>query len=210
LQDKELRAQKQAELVVLEAEAKQGKLDLCFQDESGFCQWSDVGYGYYFLGEQKRQEQTKRRGKRLSVMGWWQRGVGFVYSLVWGGFKSDDFIEAMDYQAQLAREPFEREDKRRVVVLDNASIHKSKAVRAKEPQWRESGLSLFFLPPYCSEMNPIEIEWLHVKRDELCGAMFESAKALKAAVVAGLEVRAHRLGHVAEFLPVRQGAVNPA
>lgn len=52
------------------------------------------------------------------------------------------------YQAELAREPFQRESKRRVVVLDNASIHKSKAVRAKEARWRECGLSLFFLPTY--------------------------------------------------------------
>lgn len=206
MQDESLCKEKQAELMVLEAEAKQGRLDLLFQDESGFCQWSDVGYGYFFVGEQKRQEQTKRRGKRLSVMGWWQRGVGFLYSLVWGGFKSDDFIEAMEYQAELAREPFQRDGKRRVVVLDNASIHKSKAVRAKEAQWRECGLSLFFLPPYCSEMNPIELEWLHVKRDELRGEMFESAKALKAAVVLGIESRAQRLEHTAEFLPIRQDA----
>ena len=209
LQDEELRTQKQAALAVLEAEARRGKLDLWFQDESGFCQWSDVGYGYFFVGEQKRQEQTKRRGKRLSVMGLWQRGVGFVYSLVWGGFKSDDFIEVMNHHAEQAREAFEREGKRRVIVLDNASIHTSKAVREKELQWRKCGLFLFFLPPYCSEMNPIELEWLHVKRGQLWGEVFESSKALKAAVVLGLESRAQRLGHTAEFLPVRQQATAP-
>jgi|688.fasta_scaffold87088_3 hypothetical protein len=32
-------------------------------------------------------------------------------------------------------------------------------------------------------MTPIELEWLHVKRDELWGEMFESGTALKVAVV---------------------------
>jgi len=29
------------------------------------------------------------------------------------------------------------------------------------------GLYIFFLPKYCSEMNPIELEWQHLKKDEL-------------------------------------------
>ncbi|MEO0340451.1 MAG: hypothetical protein AAF242_14720 [Bacteroidota bacterium] len=24
---------------------------------------------------------------------------------------------------------------------------------------------IFFLPKYCSEMNPIELEWQHIKKD---------------------------------------------
>ena len=35
------------------------------------------------------------------------------------------------------------------------------------------GLYIFFLPPYCSEMNPIELEWQHLKKDELSGQIFD-------------------------------------
>jgi putative transposase len=35
------------------------------------------------------------------------------------------------------------------------------------------GLALFQLPPYCSEMNPIELEWQHLKRDELSGRILK-------------------------------------
>ncbi|MCC5611803.1 hypothetical protein LC612_34990 [Nostoc sp. CHAB 5834] len=35
------------------------------------------------------------------------------------------------------------------------------------------GLYFFFLPAYCSEMNPIELEWQHLKKDELCGQIFD-------------------------------------
>ncbi|WP_442853960.1 hypothetical protein [Anabaena sp. WA102] len=29
------------------------------------------------------------------------------------------------------------------------------------------------MPKYCSEMNPMELEWQHLKKDELSGQMFE-------------------------------------
>ncbi|AUB44390.1 Transposase (plasmid) [Nostoc flagelliforme CCNUN1] len=29
------------------------------------------------------------------------------------------------------------------------------------------------MPKYCSEMNPIELEWQHLKKDELAGRMFD-------------------------------------
>ncbi|WP_445313701.1 transposase [Microcoleus vaginatus] len=33
--------------------------------------------------------------------------------------------------------------------------------------WESQGLYILFLPQYCSEMNPIELEWQHIKKDEL-------------------------------------------
>jgi len=74
-----------------------------------------------------------------------------------------------------------------VIVQDNGSIHKSKVTQQKWAEWGAQGLYLFFLPPYCSEMNPIEGEWQHLKRDELRGAMFESEAELAYHVVEGLE-----------------------
>ncbi|MGH8002647.1 MAG: transposase [Brasilonema sp.] len=40
-------------------------------------------------------------------------------------------------------------------------------------KWESQGLYIFFLPKYCSEMNPIELEWQHLKKDELSGQMFD-------------------------------------
>ena len=39
---------------MLEVAAAAGDIDLFFQDESGCCQWSEVGYSLFFRGEQKR------------------------------------------------------------------------------------------------------------------------------------------------------------
>ncbi|MHC5600073.1 MAG: transposase [Nostoc sp.] len=46
------------------------------------------------------------------------------------------------------------------------------------------GLYIFFLPPYCSEMNPIELEWQHLKKDELCGQIFNGGGASEGRLLA--------------------------
>ena len=183
--------------------AAAGEIDLIYGDESGCCLWSAASYSYYFRGEQKRQEQTQKRGRRLSIMGLWQPFVSFIFSLVLGGFKSLDFIAMMDEQARIATGIFERTGRIRVIVLDNGSIHTSKAAQAKFLEWQAQGLYLFFLPPYCSEMNPIELEWQHLKRDELVGQMFDSEQELACHVVFGLEARGERNCHTTEYVNLR-------
>jgi len=50
-----------------------------------------------------------------------------------------------------------------VLVLDNATVHRSKMVQAKRKEWRQRGLRLLFLPPYCPHLNLIETLWRQVK-----------------------------------------------
>jgi len=58
-------------------------------DESGFSLWSPVSYTYARLGEQKVLEQTKRRGKRLNILGLYSLGVSFDYGLKLGSLYGD-------------------------------------------------------------------------------------------------------------------------
>lgn len=55
----------------------------------------------------------------------------------------------------------------RIIVQDNGPIHRCHEVKKLLPKWEAQGLYIFFLPKYCSEMNPIELEWQHIKKDEL-------------------------------------------
>ena len=50
-----------------------------------------------------------------------------------------------------------------VLVLDNASVHRSKLVQAKRKEWKRKGLRLVFLPPYCPHLNLIETLWRQTK-----------------------------------------------
>lgn len=61
----------------------------------------------------------------------------------------------------------------RVILQDNGPIHRCKEVQELWLKWEEMGLYIFFLAKYCSEMNPIELEWQHLKKDELAAKSFE-------------------------------------
>ena len=57
--------------------------------------------------------------------------------------------------------------KRRVVlVMDNAAYHKSASALAALSLF-EHRVMIFWLPPYCSELNPIELFWRYLK-DHAC------------------------------------------
>lgn len=70
--------------------------------------------------------------------------------------KSDDVIGFLDKLREKHEKPL-------VVVVDNASIHTSKKVMEKLPEWEGKGLYVYHLPTYSPELNLIEIIWRMVK-----------------------------------------------
>jgi transposase len=50
-----------------------------------------------------------------------------------------------------------------VVVMDNASIHRSEAFAERLPSWKKQGLIIKYLPPYSPALNLIEILWRRIK-----------------------------------------------
>jgi len=175
---------------MLELSAATGEIQLKYLDESGFCLWSPVSYSYSPIGQQKRMEQTTVvHGKRISILGLWQRGQSFEYGLTQGGFNSHRYIELMDWVADTAAKTLKETGQVTVVVQDNGSLHKSKITQAQWKCWEEKGLIMFFLAPYCSEMNPIEGEWHQLKAHEMAGQMFDNAYDLAMAVEDSVEKR---------------------
>ena len=65
-----------------------------------------------------------------------------------------------------------------MIVLDNAPTHRSAAFEAKLKGWQEEGMYLLFLPPYCPELNLIEILWRKLKYEWLPLSAYESFKQL--------------------------------
>jgi len=56
--------------------------------------------------------------------------------------------------------------KRVVLVMDNAAYHKSASALAALSLFEHRAL-VIWLPPYCSELNPIELFWRYLK-DHAC------------------------------------------
>ena len=50
-----------------------------------------------------------------------------------------------------------------VLVLDNAAMHHGRFVKAKQAEWEEKGLYLFYLPKYAPHLNLAETFWRKAK-----------------------------------------------
>lgn len=84
---------------------------------------------------------------------------------------SDDFIDFLILL--LAHYP----DKLIDLVVDNASWHKSKVV--KEFLNENSRITLYYLPPYAPELNPIEKYWNILKHSITKNKYYKKIKDLK-------------------------------
>lgn len=198
-QDPVKKALKQADLQMLIRAAEAGEIELKYLDEAGCCLESPVSYSYSQIGQQKRMEQPlKKYGKRVSILGLWQPDKGFEYALAQGGFNSQSYIKVMDWVAQKAAKTLAKTGRITVAVKDNGSLHTSLLSQQQWSRWQEQGLYIFFLPPYCSEMNLIESEWLQLKTHEIAGQMFDNEYELALAIIAGMESRSSVGGYPIE------------
>ena len=104
----------------------------------------------------------------------------------------------MDWVAQKAAKKLAETGRITVAVKDNGSLHTSLLSQQQWTRWQEQGLYIFFLPPYCSEMNLIESEWLQLKTHEIAGQMFDNEYDLALAIIAGMEARSSVGGYAIE------------
>lgn len=175
-----------------------GVVCLKYLDESGCCLQRTSDYGYSPRGQQKRVKQRKRRGRRINIWGIWQPKKQFDYALMVGSLKTSTFLKLMDWQASKAQHDYQQTGQLTVIVLDNASVHRSKLTQQQQQRWQQQGLLLFFLPPYSPQMNRIEDEWLHLKRDELASRVFDDEVDLADAIIEGIENRGKNGGYPVE------------
>lgn len=180
---------KKTDLETLKLYESEGYIKLKYLDEAGFSLWSQASYSYAKKGKQKKINQKKKKGKRLSILGIYREGESFEYGLKLGSFKSKCYIEMIDWQANKAEDNLKKTGQITVMVLDNYAVHKSREVRKHLARWREQGLEFFFIAAYSPELNIIEPEWHQLKTHELAGRMFDDEYDLAIAVMSGVEKR---------------------
>jgi transposase len=85
--------------------------------------------------------------------------------------KYDSFVDAYQYKTKITSDEFIyfaqhlldiNENKKVYIILDNARIHKSLAVRLFRAA-NEKNLKLIYLPPYSPDLNPQENVWNRYK-----------------------------------------------
>lgn len=187
-------------MATLKLWAEEDAIALLYLDESGCCCESPLSYGYGQIGQQKSISQRNRKGRRVNIMGVWQEETRFEYSLKVGTYNTKSYLHFMDWQAQRAMKRLFETGKPTIIIHDNASIHRAKLAQKRHHIWSKQGLSVFFLPPYSPEMNRIEEQWLHLKRQELGGYVFEDEYDLALAIIEGIENRGQQGNYAVERL----------
>ncbi len=140
----------------LQAWAQAGQCELWYFDESGFSPNPPVQYGW-MPSCQTRRAQCGSHQQRVNVLG----ALGFDNKLMWTAHEQRTVREhVIAFFDQLAEQPHSVP---RIVVLDNARIHKGEVMEAKRQQWQQKGLYLYYLPPYSPELNRIEVLWKQAK-----------------------------------------------
>lgn len=147
-----------ARLQELEKLSRNGWIDLLYGDETHFCSQGYVPYGWQFPGEEVCVPAAK--GFRLNVFGL----VGRDNRLEWAA--TEQSIDSLFVLRQLERLSFQIQ-KPTVVVLDNASVHRAKAIKERTAFWQARGLYLFFLPPYSPHLNIAETLWRKMKKEQI-------------------------------------------
>ncbi|MFG2369638.1 transposase [Streptomyces mirabilis] len=140
---------------------------MCFEDEAGFTRRPPQGRTWGRRGRTPVVTVSGRRSGRLSVAGLIAMRPGSrtrlrhrlrTHPAGRGNRRSmgeRDFIALIDGVHQLVKTPI-------VLVWDRLNTHVSHAIR--ELITDRAWLTVFLLPAYSPDLNPVEWVWAHVKR----------------------------------------------
>jgi transposase len=142
----------------LEALSVKGLIDLYYGDESHFSSQGYVPYGWQFKDE--RVSIPVEKGYKINAFAMISRQNACDWAVTTANIDTDFIIEFLD------RKSFTR-TRETVLVLDNASVHKSKKFKERMGVWRQRGLQIVFLPTYSPELNIAETLWRRLKASYL-------------------------------------------
>jgi transposase len=132
---------------------------LVFIDESAANErTADRKYGWSPIGIECEAFSSIKRSERWSLLPALDANGYFTWLIYQGGITSSIFLDFIHDQVLPKCEPFP--GKRSVLVMDNASIHHSQALKDLCSQY---GVRLEFLPPYSPDKNPIEVTFKDLK-----------------------------------------------
>ena len=130
------------------------KEEVVYVDEAGTDNTEDYAYGWCDRSERFEANKLGHRTSRISMISaWCDRQI--LAPMTFKGYCDTALVEAWVKQLLI---PTLRPGQ--VVVMDNASFHKSTAIREMIEQ---AGCKLLFLPPYSPDLNKIEKFWARLK-----------------------------------------------
>ncbi len=130
---------------------------LVYIDETGIDNNLSKLHGWALRGLKSFTEALGFRTKRITLIGGYCYGTKeLIAPFEYVGYTNTDiFLLWIEHCLCKELKP------NQVVVMDNASFHKSAKVKALIEQ---VGCKLIYLPPYSPDLNPIEHVWANLKR----------------------------------------------
>jgi transposase len=149
-----------AELAALRAQALEParSFDLWYFDEAGFTLTPCVPYAWQKVGQ--TLELASAHSPRQNILGFFNLHQEFHAFAFKSAIDTRTVIHCFNLFRQQLRRPA-------MVVVDNAPIHTSEDFAEQLPLWHAQELAVKFLPPYCPELNLIEILWRKIKYEWL-------------------------------------------
>jgi transposase len=163
---------------IIVAEARRRGALLLFGDEASFAQWGSLGYTWAKRGQ---QPLVKTAGKRKGYKVWGL--IDYLSGRLFYRGQSER-LTASGYCEFLASvlasttQPI-------MLIQDGARYHTAKETLRFVAEHAER-LSVYQLPAYSPDYNPIEHLWRNVKREKTHNRYFPTFEALTAAVERGL------------------------
>jgi len=141
-------------LEALQTQEAKGRIALYYFDEAGFSLEPTIPYAWQEAGEVI--ELPTRKDGRINVLGFMNRNNDVHAYMFEQSIHTGVVIGCFDAFCQTLTQ-------KTVVVMDNASIHRSEEFEDRIPYWKKQGLIIKYLPPYSPELNLIEILWRRIK-----------------------------------------------
>jgi transposase len=164
-----------AELAQLRAQSLpvESSFALWYYDEAGFTLQPSIPYAWQLVGQ--RVEVASAHGPRQNGLGFFNLHPHCQSFAFTGSIDTSTVIHCFDLFHACPQKPA-------LVVVDNAPIHTSEDVEEQLDRWQKEELYVKFLPPYCPELNLIEILWRKSKYEWLPLDAYQNFKTLTASL----------------------------
>jgi transposase len=151
--------------------AKERKAYMFYEDEVSFPQWGSLTHTWAKRGQQPTVKTSGIR-KCYKAFGLIDYFTGrFFYKTTESRLNSESYIDFL-------KDVLSKTRKHIILIHDGASYHESKAVR-EFIQTRANRLTVYKLPAYSPDFNPIEKVWKKIKEEHIHLHYFPTFESLK-------------------------------